>query len=383
METFRSLIAGHLTPAGEPVIWEADARPDPRFPEFSGYRCLPLDSGTSALALALLTAKARRGLLESDAPEVIVPAYCCPDLVAAADYAGVKVVVVDIAPEDPGYDLGALESALNDNTLAVIAVNFLGISERLDELAESLKAYPHIALIEDNAQWFPGVTEAGQLRGDYVVFSCGRGKPVSLLGGGLLLQREPAEPLPQAPAPANNGKGMTRLKHLAYNLLRRPQLYQFLTRNPLITLGETRYNPLSEVAAMDEYRTTLLARNVHYYRTRGRNAERAFDQLPRALNGLAALESGRRRRLLRYPVLLPSVEVRDELLDRLEQAGLGATAMYRQPLVTLPGLDRLQSQGPCPNAERFAERLLTLPVHSGVKPKHCEQITEFFTGYGA
>jgi len=370
MEALRTLISGHLPPAGEVV--RTKIQPQASAPGFAGYESQWLNSGTSALALALLTARQLRP--ELTAPEVIVPGYCCPNLVAAAVYAGVRVIVADIAENDAGYDLLALEDCINERTLAVIAVNFLGIQERLREIEARLN--PGIFLIEDNAQWFPDPSETDELQGDFVVFSFGRGKPVSLLGGGLLLFKPGYRAAVPTPDIATlEAKALRKIKHSLYNWLLRPQLYQWLNRNPLIKLGQTQYQSLTHVQKMAPYQAQLLPANVDAYRARARANESAYDGFLRVHNQLHPLESPRRRRLLRYPLLLNSQRERDDLLTRLNRSGLGATPMYQRPLLHIPGVDGLaQAPRPCPNARSFADRLLTLPVHSGVTVKHQQRI---------
>ena len=58
-------------------------------------------SGTAALAAAISAAKL---LKNKNYPEVILPAYACPDLVSAAVFAGVKPVLVDLEAERPWLD---------------------------------------------------------------------------------------------------------------------------------------------------------------------------------------------------------------------------------------------------------------------------------------
>lgn len=370
MEALRTLISGHLPPVGEAV--RTERQPPGSAPNFLGYDSQWLDSGTSALALALLCARQLRP--ELTAPEVIVPGYCCPDLVAAAVYAGVRVIVADIAENDPSYDLVALEACINAQTLAVIAVNFLGIQERLRDIRQRMPS--DIFLIEDNAQWFPDPSETDELQGDFIVFSFGRGKPVSLLGGGLLLFKPNYRAAVPAPDVATlEAKSLSKIKHSLYNWLLRPWLYQWLNRNPLIKLGHTQYQPLSHVQKMAPYQAQLLPANIDAYRARTRTNEQAYDEFLHRRNQLYGLEPSRRRRLLRYPLLLSSPRERDELLTRLSRSGLGATPMYQRPLLHIPGMDGLlHVPRPCANARSFADRLLTLPVHSGVTTKHQQRI---------
>ncbi|MDX1475014.1 MAG: DegT/DnrJ/EryC1/StrS family aminotransferase, partial [Reinekea sp.] len=81
------------------------------------------DSGTTALAFALFCL-ARDSHFENPG-EVIVPGYCCPDLVSAVVYAGLKPVIVDVSDIDPSFELHKMRSSINISTLSIIEIHFL------------------------------------------------------------------------------------------------------------------------------------------------------------------------------------------------------------------------------------------------------------------
>lgn len=360
-----------LPPAGNPIRWQ----PDHTTPAFAGYRAVWVHSGTAALALALIAARLQHPHIVR--PEVVLPGYGCPDLVAAAEFAGVHPVLADIGSNDPGYDLAVLPAALSANTVAVVAVNFLGIKERLAELRQIMPA--DVAIIEDNAQWFP--EPADDLSGDFVCLSFGRGKPVSLLGGGALLINElfAHEVLPLLPiVPASAPSPSYAFKVFAYNGLLHPLAYGLVSRNPLFKLGRTVFKPLAEVAAMDAQRQSLLAANCRQHVMRSRAIEEKLRVViahnPR-LHDVAATVMQRGGRLLRYPVLCEDAEQQSALLGQLQQAGLGATAMYQRVLPEIPNVaERVTIATELRGARSFAERLLTLPVHSRVTDRHVTEI---------
>lgn len=373
MAAVGALIRGDLPPAGNAITWSAG---DGGLPSFVGYRSIGVQSGTAALALALIAARALRP--EIAAPEVVLPGYACPDLVAAAEYAGLTARLADIGADDPGYRLASLEAALGANTVAVVAVNFLGIGERLDEM-RALLAGRGIALVEDNAQWFPEPLGEPGLQGDLVCLSFGRGKPVSLLGGGLLLVREGLSdrlgdwPHAHLAAAAPVSAPVLRAKMALYNVLLRPQLYALLSRNPLLKLGATRFKPLMAIAPIDPLRIRLLSGNVRHHVERARDNELRARELLAAHPTLLDLPqqlAPRARRLLRYPLLCRDGAIRDRLWERLRAEGLGATGMYQQMLPAIEGVDDRVAAGPLPGAESFARRLLTLPLHDGVGKGH-------------
>jgi dTDP-4-amino-4,6-dideoxygalactose transaminase len=364
------LLHGDLPPTGNPIhLGGADSAPT-----FSGYRPHWVQSGTAALALGLMAAKAARPGLRN--PSVILPAYGCPDLIAAATYAGLQPVLVDIDVDDPGYDLDALARAIDADTVAVVAVNFLGIRERLTAIRDVLAAHPDVLLIEDNAQWFPesGFPEplpGAGLQGDMAVLSFGRGKPVSLLGGGALLVRDGCAVNMPAVAPAQEVGASLALKVAVFNLLLHRRLYALVNRNPLFELGQTVFKPLHEVRVLDALRCRSVSSAARRYLAQVRDIEtawqRAFPAL--SLSARRSIDPDRCGRLLRYPILCDSRDQRDRLWSAFDRAGLGVSALYRVALPEVRGVEgRYRLAGDYPHARSFAERLLTLPVHVGVRP---------------
>jgi len=362
-----------LPPAGHPIALSGQSG---ELPVFAGYHAAWVNSGTAALALAFLLARHRYPQLRK--PEVVLPGYACPDLVAAAVHAGVQPVLADIGADDPSYDLNSLSSVLSPSTVAVVAVNFLGIQERMPELRELLSGWPAAALIEDDAQWFPEPPTANSLKGDVVCLSFGRGKPVSLLGGGALLMRDSfVQPASVASlvSPSQDTGSDLNLKFRLYNALLNPWCYGLLSRNPLLKLGNTEFKPLHHITALDLRRLNLLPSNIQNHLTRSAEAAAHIHLLLPPAMDLPARLPERSARLLRYPVLCEGSRQRDALWAKLRRAGLGASVMYRHPLAAIEGAaPYLVATAGLPGARRFADRLLTLPVHAGVSGRNLERI---------
>ncbi len=366
---------GDLPPVGHTISLHSTA--ENSLVEFLGGNQYWVDSGTSALALAVLDAKTC--FPEVQQARVIIPGYCCPDLVAACVYAGVEPVAVDINKNDPAYDLECIRAQLDERVIAIIAVNFLGIAERLGELRQLIGSLGlHTRLIEDNAQWFPAHKADVPVDSDYTVFSFGRGKPLSLLGGGLLLARAPlagsvAAKIDQVDAPSR----LLPLKMRAYNLLLSPRLYMLLNRNPFMRLGETKYIALEKIQALDNFRCSLLSANFERYCARKSDLDNDYNEAMRAngLQQLVALTTPRARQLLRYPLVCSSAARKEYLVARLGQLGLGATAMYPSAIDKIAGVgERVCVPEALVNAQEFARRFITLPLHAGVSRVHRQQI---------
>jgi dTDP-4-amino-4,6-dideoxygalactose transaminase len=363
-----------LPPVGNPVLLRGTNQPQPT-PEsfFSPYQPRFYASGTAALAAAIIAATRLKPAQHS---EVILPAYSCPDLVSAVVYAGVKPVLVDLEPGRPWMDLAQLQNAVNPQTVAVVAVDLFGIPERLAQLRPVAEKAGTL-LIEDSAQAFPGVREEMSWYGDLVVLSFGRGKPVSLLGGGAVLVREPAmlEHLPQCNQQQDDGgDALFKLKAALYNRMILPWLYWLPQALPFLHLGETRYHPLSEIGCMDAGRLALLPANIADYRNGAMQAQAALTgmlgELDPASFGVTDLPRvcgvSPDRQLLRYPLLVDT-ERRSRLYDELHKRGLGPSLMYPTALPDIDGLETLLAeQGPFPDAEAFAAGIITLPLHRRV-----------------
>jgi len=366
-----------LPPAGERICLAAGVHtvraPDDLFrPWQAGF----FNSGTAALAAAVMAAVHRKGVL---APEVILPAYGCPDLVSAVLHAGARPVLVDLEPQRPWMDLEQLAASVGPQTAAIVAVSLFGIQERMPAL-RVIAERSAVTLIEDSAQAFPKNGVESFWDGDLVVMSFGRGKPVSLLGGGAVLYRDDQFRglLPEC-SHGTDGRPLqwlaVRLKAVLYNLMSSPRAYWIPAGLPFLRLGETRFHPLSAVECMDAARLELLSVNTAAFRRRTLRVQSLLASLIAELaaraGGLvdlpAACAAPATRALLRYPLLLDAA-MRDEVYNCLNGRGLGVSRMYPAALPDIAGLENhLGSAGDFPVARNFASRVLTLPVHERVQ----------------
>jgi len=374
MEAFCPMILRTQPPVGRRLNISEIADP----PEIAGYCSAWLNSGTAALSLGISLARAVVPV--SDTPQVILPAYGCPDLVAAAVYAGVEPVLVDINPDDPSYNLKALSNALSDRVVAVVAVNFLGVRERLTEVVATVRAASSKALIiEDNAQWFPEFDGApGALALDISLTSFGRGKPVNIMGGGVLWARNTYKPVLQtllhelgSPAEPRRPGVSFQWRAKVFNALLHPVPFYWLSRIPALKVGATEYHALEAIAFMDAERLGQVSANIAAYLAEDRWREQAYRRELERFGDLdlASALSHRAGRLLRYPILLPDQQDCN-VKHYLVRANLGMSPLYQRPLIAIPGVEKtIRCSGNYPGAEKFARRLLTLPLHLGITLK--------------
>lgn len=370
-----------LRPVGSPVPLPKAQSDGFVTPWAEHYDSVFVNSGTAALSLAVKLSVKRRRVSQS--PEVILPAYGCPDLIAAVVAQGAKPVLIDLEEARPWMDLEAVENAVTRNTVAIIAVGFLGIPERLYALKHIADAQG-VALIEDSAQVFPPCSSDNGLA-DYSVLSFGRGKPINMMGGGALLVRkdlagQSAGALAAIPEVEVTGGAAWRLKRWVFNLLLTRLLYGAMERIPFLGIGQTVFHPLTVIerhspveglleAGIEEFASrkdngALYSEMLQELTSKGwvNLAQECFDE--KALKALLPENPIS----LRYPLLAPCGMSRNKAVQDLNRRGIGASVFYGQALPAISGVGEFidNAASTFPHACDFAQRLVTLPTHSGV-----------------
>lgn len=154
-------------------------------PWFGNENVLTLNSGTSALQLALRLADVGRD------DEVISTAMTCTASNVPIMAAGAKIVWADIDPLTGNIDPLDVERKITPRTKAVIAVHWGGYPCELAELNDIGKKYG-IKIIEDAAHAF-GASYHGQPIGshsDFACFSFQAIKHLTTVDGGALVCRD-------------------------------------------------------------------------------------------------------------------------------------------------------------------------------------------------
>ena len=350
---------------------------------FGAKHILYLSSGRSALWLILKSLSRMR----TDRREVIIPAYTCPTVVSAVLKAGLKPILSDINLTDFGYLMDNLEAKLSKNTLAVVVVHLFGYPANVEDIYELSKSH-NVFVIEDAAQAFGNAFSDSPekklgLLGDAGFFSFGRGKPLSLMHGGLLatqseeIYRE-ALKIFRTLNHASIFQGFRYLLLLgSYSLFSNPYLYWLPQKMPFLHIGETIFEPdffvsrgfdlaacmMNEMLESLEKDKEIRKENARWYTTN--------------LSGMSGLERPRYRAYpyLRYPFMVQDKKLRDRILEKLISQGTGATLFYPCPLNELPRLrEILKDTNIYPSAKRLSETLITLPVHAGVTPFNRQKI---------
>jgi len=395
-----------LPPAGHSIglattfgaLLSSADRPDILAEMVQGRPVFRVSSGTAALTFALQSLSRF-----SDRRKVILPAYTCPSVLAAVIKAELEPVLCDLEPGSFRLDMDQLVSKLSQEILAVVAVHLFGLPEKIHAIRGSARRTGTF-VIEDAAQAFGNKVPFGDAAprprlsspwppeylgtlGDIGIFSFGRGKPLSLLGGGAVVVNNPD--LLDCVQTRSHGLPIRKgwvfsLKYfltlLLYSVFFHPRFYWIPASIPWLRLGETDFTLDFEVAPMQPLAALLGPQVLEKFKEiRGRrimlarqymerlvNFRDAFDFLPECKEDSVAL--------LRFPVVLKSGEARDTILEKLK-SGLGVTGMYPVPLHRQAGAEAyVGKDGPHPVAESIARGILTLPLHEHVRERDIELI---------
>jgi dTDP-4-amino-4,6-dideoxygalactose transaminase len=171
------------------ILGPAVAAFEKDFAAFCGTReAVGVNSGTSALHLALLAAGVRPG------DEVITVPYTFVATVAAIEYAGAKPVLVDVEPDYWTMDPAKLEAAITPRTTAIMPVHLYGQPADMDPILEIARRRG-IPVIEDAAQAH-GSDYKGRRCGSMGLLGCFSFYPGKNLGaygeGGAVVTDDPA-----------------------------------------------------------------------------------------------------------------------------------------------------------------------------------------------
>ena len=354
------LLPTFIPPVGEPIATRL-RRGSPTFDwTFGGnYQPVFVDSGTTAVRLAILVAQMRLGRNGT----TWIPAYGCPDIPIACLAADSEPILYDVEPDSPFFATGQRPPT---DAIAAVAAHFLGLAHPRDSIRAAIHSTQAI-LIEDSAQRFPRPDE--RFFGDAVVLSFGRGKPLSLMEGGCLLLNTELFPLAKHAADAF-GKGdsglMGAIRRSVHDVAIRPWIYSLVRKLPGLRLGEVKFHEAPAPVQMGPRLVDMATRAAvgfqqekHWIEQQNRSRAFVAARFPQ-LRDLATLLGQPGNRLLRVPFLANSMQTAVDMCDELVAAGIGATRMYELAQPELRGAPTTLV-GNWSNARNFSRRLVTIP----------------------
>jgi dTDP-4-amino-4,6-dideoxygalactose transaminase len=326
------------------VLGPAVARFEEKFAAYCGTKhCVAVNSGTSALHLAMLAAGIKRG------DEVIAPAMTFIATVSAIDYIGAKPVLVDVDPVSYCMDPSKVEAAITPHTKAIMPVHFYGQSADMDPILGTARRR-NLIVIEDAAQAH-GAEYKGRRcgsMGDIAGFSFYPGKNLGAYGegGAVVTNRDDfAKTVRMLRDWGQEKKGVHVLKAFNYRM----EGFQ----------GAVLGVKMNHIEAWTEGR---------------RRAAATYNRLLRDVPGIVLPTEMPYARHVHhvYGIL---VKNRDAVARRLQEAGIGTNVHYPNPIHLQPCLAELgHKRGDFPNAERLADEELSLPMYPELTDEQLGQV---------
>ncbi len=335
----------HILETSQFVLGPEVAAFESEFAHYTGgAHAIALNSGTSALHLAMLAA----GIGPGD--EVITIPFTFVATTAAIGYAGAKPVFVDIDPVSFTMDPSRIEAAITPRTKAIVPVHLYGQPADLDPILEVARRH-NLIVIEDAAQAH-GAEYNGRRVGsiaDMGCFSFYPGKNLGAYGeGGAVV--------------TNNPEFVRTIRMLRDWGAEKKYLH--------VLKG---YNYRMEGIQGAILRVKL--RHLEAW-TEARRAHAAqYDRLL-AGSGVGTPQAMAYARHV-YHVYAVRSKQRDSLQKALQEREVQTGIHYPIPVHLLPAYSELGHQrGDFPHSEQAADEVLSLPMYPELTPVQIETVAE-------
>lgn len=302
-----------------------------------GRHCVAVNSGTSALHLALLATGVGPG------DEVVLPSFSFAASANAVCLAGATPVFVDIEPATFCLDPAAVEAAVGPRTVAIMPVHLYGHPAAMVAL-EAVAERHGLALVEDAAQAHAAALD-GRNVGEFGLTACFSFYPTKNMTTG------------------EGGLVVTPSAEVARTLrLLRSQGMARRYENEIVGFN----NRMTDIAAA--IGRVQLTRLAGWTATRQHNAKVLDSRLTSVTTPPVA--AGAVHVYHQYTVRSPE---RDRLQDRLTRHGVGHGVYYPTPIHRLPSFDL---ELDLPETERAAREVLSLPVHPGLSEQDLDTVAD-------
>lgn len=313
------------------VLGEDVAKFEEEFAAYCGVKhCVALNSGTSALHLALLGAGVGPG------DEVITTASTFIATAEAISYTGARPVFVDIDPRTANIDPNLIEAAITSRTKVILPVHLYGRPADLDPMMEIAQRHG-LSLIEDACQAHGAVYKGRRVGGigRAAAFSFYPGKNLGAYGeGGALTTND------------------SQLAQLAKSLRDHGQSKRYF------------HDFVGYNYRMDGFQGAILRLKLKRLADWTAKREEFAQLYRRLLSGTAVgLPEDDSRSECVYHLFVAYVEDRDRVREELEKRGVQTAIHYPRPVhLQKPYAALGYHPGDLPYTEQAAERCFSLPL---------------------
>lgn len=307
-----------------------------RFASYCDVRhCVAVNSGTSALHLALLAAGIRSG------DEVITVSMTFVATTAAILFSGAKPVFVDVDPVTWTMDPGLIEAAITPRTRAIMPVHLHGLIADMDPIME-IAGRHNLAVIEDAAQAHGAEYKgrrAGSI-GDIGCFSFYPGKNLGAYGEGGAVVCDSPEVARRISLLRDWGQA-SKYNHVVQGYNYRMDAIQGAVLNV----------KMNHIEAWTEARRSVA---LHY------------DRLLETHRCKRPKPPAHSRHV--YHVYAVGLSHRDEAQRALQAAGIGCGIHYPVPVHLQKAYADIECRaGDLPITELLANQLLSLPIYAELR----------------
>jgi dTDP-4-amino-4,6-dideoxygalactose transaminase len=306
-------------------------------------RSLLTTSCTHALEMSALLLDIREG------DEVIVPSFTFVSTVNAFALRGARPVFIDIRPDTLNMDERLLEGLITPRTRAIVVVHYAGVGCEMDAIL-SIAGKHGIPVVEDNAHGLFGRYK-GRMLGTFgcmATQSFHETKNIHCGEGGALLINNPefierAEILRE--------KGTNRSAFFRGQV----DKYTWVDLGSSYVMSDCLAAFLCAQLEQREKITAARGRIWHYYASALEDWAR-FNGI-----GLPYVPAHCEHPFHMFYLLLPSLEIRQKLIDHLKARGVLSVFHY-VPLDRSP-MGQKYGSFDCPQTQQVADTLLRLPLY--------------------
>ncbi len=320
-------------------------------------------SCTDALEMSALLLNIQPG------DEVIVPDFTFVSTANAYVLRGARPVFADIRPDTLNIDERQLERLITPRTRAIVPVHYAGVGCEMDSICE-IAASHNIAVVEDNAHGLFG-TYKGRYLGTFGAFgtqSFHETKNFSCGEGGALLVNEPRY---IQRAEIIREKGTNRSRFLRGEIDKYTWVDVGSSHLPSDILAAFLYAQL-------EIREEIQARRQQvwdYYYEQLQHWATAFGV------GLPIVPAHCQQTYHMFYLLLPSLEIRQALIDHLKARGIYSVFHYLPLHLSDMGRRFGGRPGDCPVTEDISDRLLRLPFYNDLTRENQARVVTAITEF--
>lgn len=320
-------------------------------------RVLLTTSCTDALELSALLLDLKPG------DEVIVPSYTFVSTANAFALRGARIVFADSRPDHPNLDVGTVEALITPRTRAIVAVHYAGAAVDMDALAQIAQRHG-IRIIEDAAQAIDSRYKGRPLGsfGDFAAFSFHETKNITCGEGGAIVINHAAS---AARAEVIREKGTNRSAFFRGEVDKYGWVDVGSSFLPSDILAAVLLGQLEALESIQKRRLQIW----HRY------ADNLRGQLERHGVSLQGLPEGATHNGHMFFIVCESLAQRTAVHSALRSEQVAASFHYLS-LHASSYFAPLHDGRALPNADRYTDCLLRLPLYGSLADDEVDRVSE-------